>query len=67
MLVIILFLNFIKIKFIYFLFLKLVSLDEAKMLLKQENNTSLNINDDLLKCIYDYWKEKRLKYVRNLK
>jgi hypothetical protein len=31
--------------------------DEAKVILKDE------INNDLIKCIYEYWKGKRLKYV----
>ena len=31
--------------------------DEARLILKDEKN------NDLIKCIYEYWKEKRLKYV----
>ena len=33
--------------------------DEAKVILKDE------INNDLIKCIYEYWRGKRLKYVNN--
>ncbi len=34
----------------------LMTFDEAKFILKHEDN-------DVIKCIYDYWREKRIKLV----
>ena len=44
--------------FFNFLFiLKLMTADDAKVILKDETNY------DLIKCIYEYWRGKRLKHV----
>jgi hypothetical protein len=41
----------------FLLILKLMTADDAKFILKDETNY------DLIKCIYEYWRGKRLKHV----